>query len=177
MPVQRFAARWSALTWIVTLLVIGVAIVAVGGVLSQAEKVSPDERASRAVLIAAAMVVPAALLISVVFAPLGYTVDDVGIVVNRIGPKVCVLHSEIREIRRMAPGDLGFSLRVGGSGGFFGFFGRFWSRRVGHHRMYGTNGRDLVYIERVDGVKIILSPYPAGAFVATVEAARGGVRG
>ena len=55
---------------------------------------------------------------------------------------------------------------------FFGFFGRFWSRRLGHHRMYATNMRDLVFVERVDGTKFILSPYPADVFVAAVEEAR-----
>ena len=67
----------------------------------------------------------------------------------------------------------GTRLRLGGSGGFFGWFGRFWSRRLGHHRMYATNGRDLVYIERVDGTKVVLSPFPADAFVAAVEEAKG----
>lgn len=171
--VARFVARWSAVTWIVTLLVIAVAIVAVGGVLSQAEKVAAGNVGTRAALVAAAMIVPVALLITVVFAPLGYVVDDVGIVVKRMGPKVCIIHSEIAEIRLIGQRDLGFSLRLGGSGGFFGFFGRFWSRRLGHHRMYATNGRDLVYIELVDGVKIILSPYPADLFVAVVEETRG----
>jgi hypothetical protein len=161
------------MTWVVTLLVIGVAVMAVGAVLSKAERVSSEDQTSRAALIAAAMIVPVVLLIAVAFAPLGYTVDDVGIVVNRMGPKVCILHDEISEIRRIGRGDLGFGLRLGGSGGFFGSFGRFWSKGVGHHRMYATNSRDLVYIERVDGTKVILSPFPADAFVAAVEEARG----
>ena len=171
--VRRFASPWSAVTWLMTLLVIGVAIIAVGGVLSKAENVSSDDEASRAALIAAAMIVPVALLVAVVFAPLGYTVDDVGIVVNRMGPKVCILHGEIAVIGRIRRRDVGFCLRLGGSGGFFGSFGRFWSRRLGHHRMYATNSRDLVYIERVDGTKVILSPFPADVFIAAVEEAKG----
>jgi hypothetical protein len=172
-PVRRFAARWSAWTWIVTLVVIGLAVVVVGVVLSEAEKVEPENGLNRVSLIGAAMIVPMALLVCVVFAPLGYTVDAVGIVVNRIGPSVCIRHDEIAEIRRVATRDVGFSVRVFGSGGFFGYYGRFWSQRLGPHRMYATNGRDLVCIERVDGGKVVLSPYPADVFVAAVQEARG----
>ena len=165
----RFGASWSALTWVVTLLVIGVAIVAVGVLLSRAEEAHGIDRVA---LLGVAMVVPVALGFAVVFAPLGYTVDDVGIVVNRIGPKVCILQGEIADIGRLSARDLGFSVRVCGSGGFFGFFGRFWSRRLGHHRMYATNMRDLVFVERMDGTRFILSPYPADVFVAAIEEAR-----
>jgi hypothetical protein len=171
-PVGRFGASWSVLTWVVTLVVIGVAIVAVGIVLSRAEAMSRGNGMVRAAVLCVAMIVPLALVIAVVFAPLGYTVDDVGIVVNRIGPKVCILHGEIADIGRLSARDVGFSVRVCGSGGFFGWFGRFWSRRLGHHRMYATNMRDLVFVELVDGKKFIVSPYPADVFVAVVEAAR-----
>jgi len=171
--VRRFAAAWSAVTWLITLVVIGVVVVVVGSVLSRVENASPEDTAGRAALIAVAFVVPVVLLIAVVFAPLGYTVDDVGTIVNRMGPKVCILHDEIAEIRRIGRRDLGFCVRLGGSGGFFGWFGRFWSTRLGHHRMYATNSRDLVYIERVDGTKVILSPFPADVFIAAVEEAKG----
>jgi hypothetical protein len=38
--------------------------------------------------------------------------------------------------------------------------------------MYATNMRDLVFVERMDGTRFILSPYPADVFVAAIEEAR-----
>lgn len=169
---QRFAAPWSGLTRAVTLVVIAVGVIVVGAALSEAEKISPQDGGIRAAMVAAAMIVPVILLITVVFAPLGYTVDQTGIMINRMGPKVCVLDSEIAEIRRIGRRDLGLAIRVWGSGGFFGFFGRFWSRGLGHYRMYATNGRELVCIRQVDGSRIVLSPHPADVFVEAVETAR-----
>ena len=113
------------------------------------------------------------LIVAVVFAPLEYAVDDVGVLVKRIGPRIRILHHEIAAIRALSRREMGFSLRLCGSGGFFGFFGRFWSARLGKHRAYCTNMRDLVLIECRDGRKFVLSPHPAGAFVEAVTNACG----
>lgn len=171
-PIRRFAASWSVVTWLVTLLVILVVVIVSGVLLMQAEKLSSQDAAERAFLVAAALVVPLILMASVLFAPLGYSVDPAGIVVNRMGPRICIPHSEITEIRRLARRDVGFSVRLAGSGGFLGSYGRFWSTRLGKHRACITNGKDLVLICCRDGVQFLLSPYPAEVFIEAVEQAR-----
>ena len=169
---RRFSAPWSAPTWFTTLLVILVAVIAAGAVLAKVETITSDNPAARERLTATALVVPLILMVAIAFAPLGYTVDEVGIVVNRMGPNIYILHSRIVEIRRLSRRDVGFSIRLGGSGGFFGFFGRFWSTRLGRHRAYVTNTKDLVLIRCDNGVKFLLSPYPADAFVEALAQAR-----
>ena len=162
--IYRFGARWSLLTWAVTLLVIAVVIVVMGVALAHAARTP--------VLVVMAMIVPLALAVTALFAPLGYTVDAVGIMVNRMGSKICVLYDEIVEIRRVNRSDVGLSVRLLGSGGFLGFYGRFWSRRLGRHRAYVTSGRNLVLIECVDGEKVLISPYPADLFMELVAKVR-----
>lgn len=162
--IYRFGARWSLVTWLVTLVVIAVVIVIMGVAMAQAERTP--------VLIAIVMIVPLALAVTALFAPLGYTVDAVGIMVNRMGPKVCILYDEIAKIRRVRWSDVGLSVRFLGSGGFLGFYGRFWSRRLGRHRAYVTSGRNLVLIECLDGEKLLISPYPADLFMELVEKVR-----
>ena len=152
----------------VTSLVILAAIVAVGVALTRAE----DAGALGPVLIAVAVIIPVVLMVCALFAPLGFTVDAAGVVVNRMGPKVCILHGDIAGVCCVTRQDVGFSVRLLGSGGFLGFYGRFWSGRLGKHRAYVTHARDMVLIECHSGEKFLLSPFPADIFVAAVEKAR-----
>ena len=172
MRTRRFSAPWSALTWFMTLLVILVAVIATCAVLAKTEKIASDNPTARERLTVAALIVPLILMVALAFAPLGYTVDEVGIVVSRMGPNIYILHSRIVEIRRLTRRDVGFSIRLGGSGGVFGLFGRLWSTRLGRHRAYVTNTKDLVLIRCDNGVKVLLSPYPADAFVEALAQAR-----
>ena len=174
LPIRRFAASWSLTTWLITLLVVLVVVAVSGTALIQAEKLPSEDTAERTLLVALALIIPSILMASVLFAPLGFTVDQAGIVVNRMGPRICICYGEIVEIRRLTRTDIGFSVRVAGSGGFLGFFGRFWSTRLGSHRAYITNGKDLVLICRHDGVKFVLSPHPASVFIEALEQARNG---
>lgn len=117
--------------------------------------------------------VPAVILsVTILFAPLGFTVDPVGIIVHRLGPNIYIRHEEIAAIQRIEAVQIGLGIRVFGSGGFFGFFGSFYSRRLGRFRGCITNRRDLVLIELQDGTKLVLSPYPADAFVECAQRAR-----
>jgi len=170
--IRRFAASWSLTTWLTTILCIGVVVVVTGTALSQIDRVSPDDAVMRQRLSVAVMVVPFALMIEVLFAPLGYTADGMGIVVNSLGPRVCILHSEIAEIRRITRREVGFTVRVLGSGGFLGSYGRFWSARLGKHRAFVTNRKDMVLITQKDGSRFLLSPFPVDAFIAAVEGNR-----
>jgi hypothetical protein len=59
-------------------------------------------------------------------------------------------------------------VRTGASGGFLGFYGRFWSRRLCSFRMYATNATDLVLVTKRDGSKMVLSPRDADQFIEAV---------
>ena len=82
-----------------------------------------------------------------------------------MGPNVFIDRRQIAEVRRIRRRDVGLVLRTFGSGGFFGFFGRFYSRPPGRFKIYATNGKDLVLVELADGAKFLLSPHSAEAFV------------
>jgi len=170
---QRFGARWSILVRLVTLVVIVLVIVAVAVVLRVAGQPAVRGTATGRWIVAAAFLPAAMLAITVLFAPLGFTVDPVGIIVNRMGPNVYIPHEEIATIERIDPRQIGFGIRVLGSGGFFGHFGWFYSRPLGWFRCYVTDRRDLVLIRLHDGGKLVLSPHPAEVFVEYAERARG----
>lgn len=171
--VQRFSASWSAATWFVTLLVVVVAIVAMGVVLQQADRVASENGSKRALLTLAALIVPVILMVTVVFAPLGYTVSEMGIMVNRMGRNICIARSEIAQIELIKRRDVGFAMRICACGGFFGFYGLFWSKRLGRFRAYVTDTRHLVLVTRTDETKVLLSPFPAEVFVDMVKDMQG----
>ena len=170
---QHFGARWSIPVRLVTLAVIVLVIVAVAVVLRAAGQPAVKAAATGRWLVALAFLPAVLLAITVLFAPLGFTIDPVGVIVNRMGPNVCVRHEEIAAIERIKPRQIGFGIRILGSGGFFGHFGWFYSRPLGWFRCYVTDSRDLVLVCLRDGGKLVLSPHPAEVFVECAERARG----
>jgi len=173
MPVrpQQFAARWSLSVWIVTVVAMAVAIFVVAVVARLATHGLPEGDAGRPLMLIAGFVPVAVLCVTVFFAPLAYTVGPGAVVVNRMGPDFVVAVAEIVDVRRVGPRDVGFVVRLFGSGGFFGGFGRFYSRRLRHFRAYTTNGKDLVLISLANGGKVLISPHPADAFVEILQRA------
>lgn len=169
---QCFAARWSPSVWTITVLVIVVVICVTAGLLWAAAHAADAGAATRMLLTAAALVPPVILCVTIFFAPLGYTVHAGLILVNRMGRPVVIACRESAEIRRMNAAEIGFAVRIVGSGGFFGWFGRFYSRRLGRFRAYITNRNAFVLVTQTDGTKIVLSPSPADVFVETVKKAR-----
>lgn len=164
---QRFGARWSILVRITTACTIVVAVVAVGVLLRAAAN------SGLGWLVPVAFVPAGILCVAIVFAPLGFAVDPMGIIVHRMGPNIYIRHEEIADIRQIEACQIGFGIRMLGSGGFFGFFGWFYSGRLGWFRGYMTNRRqDLVLLSLHDGGKLVLSPYPADVFVECVERQR-----
>lgn len=158
---QRFAAEWSMAVRIITTAVIFAAILVIGVMLRTPTRLAP------------LAFVPAAILsVTILFAPLGFTVDSVGIIIHRLGPNICIRHDDIAGIERITPRQIGLGIRTFGSGGFFGFFGLFYSRQLGPFRGYMTNRKDLVLITLRSGARLVVSPHPGDAFVEYAEKTR-----
>lgn len=163
--VERFSARWSPSIWLVTLAAGGL-LVCVCGWLVREAILAGAANPGEAWLLAGAAILPLiVLLVTLLYAPRGYAVGSDGIIVCRIGPNVVLGRDRIAEIRRIRLEELGFPLRIWGSGGLFGAFGRFWSRRLGAFRAYVTNRTDLVLIVLTSGEKVLISPGPAVRFL------------
>jgi hypothetical protein len=109
------------------------------------------------------------LVSAAAFAPRAYTLDRSALTVERW---VLPVRIPLRSIRRTATIDateLRGAIRTFGSGGLFGIYGRFWSRKFGHFRMYATRSKGFVIIEA--GTRYLLTPNSPAAFVAAVERA------
>ncbi|HVO21037.1 MAG TPA: PH domain-containing protein [Anaeromyxobacter sp.] len=115
--------------------------------------------------LAFAVVVGAAFLL----APRGYAICERELRVERAILPVRIPLSSIRTVGPLPDEQARGMLRVGGSGGLFGHFGRYWSRRLGAFRMYASRRSGLVLVETL-GEGFVLSPGDPEAFVAAVLA-------
>ncbi len=106
--------------------------------------------------------------------PRGYAVTDELVVVRRSLSGVSVPLHDVRRVARVSPADVGRQLRVFGSGGAHGYFGKFRSDRLGPLEYQATRRDTLVLLE-VDGrAPLVVSPDDPDRFVAAV---RGPCRG
>jgi hypothetical protein len=99
-------------------------------------------------------------------APTGYTLDDIGVHIERRAGAATIPLSAIREVRELPP-QVSF-IRIGGSGGWYGYYGEFKSRDLGQVTMYATRSDDRVLLA-TDGRNYVITPASPAAFVADLE--------
>jgi len=135
--VEYFRARYDGLTIAIT----GLSLAILGGVAFWGLVLVPI-RFFWVVVVATSLVV----LVTYALSPRGFSLSPDGLRIHRpFGPHV-LPYTRIRSARRAQPNEL-CGLRTFGSGGMFGFFGWFWSRKLGHYRTYVTNRREMVLVE------------------------------
>lgn len=86
------------------------------------------------------------VLVTYGFSPRGFSLSPDGLRIHRPFGATILPFDKIRSSRRAQPSEL-CGLRTFGSGGMFGFFGWFWSRKLGHYRVYVTHRQDMLLVE------------------------------
>jgi hypothetical protein len=170
---QTFAIRWSRLTWVVTVgASVGFAVVSIALVWAAMHAV-PGVVSLRTVMIVLALAPLGVVGVVILFAPMGFEVTGDAVVVKRLGRDVTISRGDIREVRRLDVRQTGFTWRLCGSGGFFGWFGLFHNRGLGDFWAYAGNQDDLVLLTLADGTKVVLSPSMPDAFLEAMQEAQG----
>lgn len=70
---------------------------------------------------------------------------------------VIIPKKDINTITILDSGLKGETIRLFGSGGFFGHFGKFQNNHIGKFNMYSTSMTDLTLIQLIDGRNIVVS--------------------
>lgn len=116
----------------------------------------------------AVFVIPV-ILLGYAFSPRGYEVSDRSIVVKRLIGDVRIPLETVAEARRAGPDDLCGCIRLWGSGGFFGYYGLFRTKKLGVSRWFLTNRHDVVVVTG-SGKPVLFSPDNAEGFLGAIYA-------
>lgn len=109
------------------------------------------------------------ILAGYAWSPRSYSIEARSILVHRLIGAARIPLDNIREIRPAAPDDFFGSLRLFGSGGFFGYYGVFRTSKLGGSTWYMTNRENAVVV--VTGAKTaLISPNDVSRFISTVQA-------
>jgi Bacterial PH domain len=157
---MRFAAPWDRMLRIATTVSVLVlaAVVAVPIGLATAGVIPP----ALGLFIAC---VPALTLgIAFAFSPRGYAIEAGRLRIERPLRAIEVPLASIRAAGALPDDAFRGAMRVAGSGGLFGYYGRFWSRRLGAFRLYATRRTGLVLVDTATD-RFVLAPEPPDRFL------------
>lgn len=102
-------------------------------------------------------------------APRGFAVEAGQVRIERPLRSIAIPIRTIRSAGPLPAGALRGAMRLGGSGGLFGYYGRFWSRTLGAFRLYATRREGLVRLDTPDD-RFVLSPDRPERFLEEVLA-------
>jgi hypothetical protein len=163
--VARFAAPWDRTLRVTTTLVVlflaGAA--ATFAVVALRASVPLEFVAGIAALVAVILGATWAL------APRGFSLEAGQVRIERPLRSVAVPFRAVTSASLLPPGALRGAVRLGGSGGLFGYYGRYWSKTLGAFRLYATRREGLVRIDTADE-RFVLSPEPAERFLEEILA-------
>ncbi len=125
-------------------------------------------------LAAAILALSSAVLIgsAYAFSPRGYEISGRELRVKRLFGDVVFPLDGSRFVRDAGQNDFHGCIRLWGSGGFFGYFGLFWSKALGRTRWYLTDRAKALVIGNQDRV-ILVSPEDREAFIAALKKSAG----
>jgi hypothetical protein len=101
------------------------------------------------------------------FSPRGFAFDRAHLTVIRPLSPVRIPLASIRAMALIDRKQAGTLVRVAGSGGLFGYYGRYWSRALGAFRLYATR-RDQWVVVDTDGGRFVLTPATPERFLAVL---------
>jgi len=169
--VPRFAAPWDRTLRAATL----VAVVLLAAVVGVIAVLTARAGGPPALVAGAAALVAATLGVTWSLAPRAFAVEAGEVRIERPLRPIAIPIRSIRSAGLLPRAALRGALRLGGSGGLFGYYGRFWSRSLGAFRLYATRRDGLVRIDTPEE-RFVLSPEAPERFLEEVLARAPGAR-
>jgi len=145
---------WIArvVTVLITALITAIGIASFGGFSLPGQHTGPGPSAIIAFL----------LMVTFVFCMLqwtrGYTVTSSTLVINKLVGQRVIARENILSVFPVKDNDLRWSIRTFGSGGLFGYFGKFYNTKYGDMTWYATRVSRFVMVELKGGEHIVLTP-------------------
>lgn len=80
------------------------------------------------------------------YMPIRLTIENDKIILRRLFGTINIPIKDIIEIKAIENSETAFSIRTFGSGGLFGYLGKFKNKKLGSYTMYATNVNELILI-------------------------------
>ena len=159
-------APWERSVTVTTVVVVALMVISTGALLSLVARLAPAGWLSTALVIAVAVSLLGPLAALAVLRPTGYRLTERGILVTRPGPAVVIPAADITGVEEATGDAFEGAMRLAASGGVFGYWGLWHSRRWGNFRAYATRRGGVVVVHRRHGDPVLLTPDRPAELVA-----------
>lgn len=102
------------------------------------------------------------------YMPIRLTIGNDKIILHRLFGAINIPIKDIIEIKAILNSETAFSIRIFGSGGLFGYLGKFKNKILGNYTMYATNVNELILI-RTDRKTYVFSCKNRDEFIESVK--------
>lgn len=109
-------------------------------------------------LIVAAVLLVAAFIISWGFSTTQYILSGDSIVIKRPFGNKSIPVSTISKAEKIERADLRYSIRTFGNGGFLGYYGSYYNKKLGKMQWYATNLNNAILLTTNTSKKMIITP-------------------
>lgn len=157
---RRFTATIDSLSRTLTFVVIVVLIIPFITIGSQYMKLGDP------LLLIGPVITIVALTAVFLYRIKGYGLDAAGLHIDRLVKPVTIPFQSIEGIMPITAKELGLGIRAFGSGGFFGYLGKFYYRTHGWITLYVTDRSKMLLITLAGDRKVIISPDDTAGFIA-----------
>jgi hypothetical protein len=163
---KSFDVQFSKTTKVITAVSLLILIAATGFFLYEIQNDSPISTSIKMII----FIAPLSIIITYLYMPQQYEIQEHNFLIHR---KIGNLQIPIKDITNIEKIEtytqLGFVIRLFGSGGLFGWLGIFYSGKYGIFKMYAGAASPLVMITYGNGKKIGISPEDLDGFMATLN--------
>lgn len=102
------------------------------------------------------------------YMPIRLTIENDKIILHRLFGTINIPIKNIIEIKAIPKSETAFSIRIFGSGGLFGYLGKFKNKKLGSYTMYATNLNELVLI-RTDRKAYVFSCRNRDEYIESIK--------
>ncbi len=100
------------------------------------------------------------IIVGICFAPIRLSSNDEKITVRMLFSSRVIPLSEVTRVNRISKRDISSSIQTFGSGGLFGYLGRFKNDKLGRFNMYATDLNNLILIRTINNNYVLSCSRP-----------------
>lgn len=93
------------------------------------------------------IIILGSVIFAAAYSPLSLSIDSDKVTLKKLIGQIVIPLEEIRTVKKINKNAISGSIRTFGSGGVFGYLGRFKNRNLGKYSMYITERKNLILIK------------------------------